>query len=104
MKKIIMANDQKIPPAGKQSEMDADITHEEMQVLNSLDVAPESDDAERVHLDNTDDDGTRLNEQSGQNSGSGNDLDIPGSELDDDNEEIGEEDEENNAYSQADTE
>jgi hypothetical protein len=29
----------------------------------------------------------------------GDDLDIPGSELDDDNEDIGEEDEENNYYS-----
>ena len=30
---------------------------------------------------------------------SGNDLDVPGSEDDDANEEIGEEDEENNSYS-----
>ena len=34
----------------------------------------------------------------------GNDLDIPGSELDDEQEEIGSEDEENNFYSEADTE
>jgi hypothetical protein len=34
----------------------------------------------------------------------GNDLDIPGSELDDEQEEIGSEDEENNFYSQGDTE
>ncbi len=33
----------------------------------------------------------------------GNDLDIPGSELDDDQEEIGSEDEENNFYSESDT-
>ncbi|WP_149206373.1 hypothetical protein [Flavobacterium johnsoniae] len=32
----------------------------------------------------------------------GNDLDVPGSELDDDQEEIGSEDEENNFYSQGD--
>lgn len=34
----------------------------------------------------------------------GNDLDIPGSELDDQQEEIGSEDEENNFYSESDTE
>ncbi|KAF2081415.1 hypothetical protein [Flavobacterium sharifuzzamanii] len=34
----------------------------------------------------------------------GNDLDIPGAELDDDQEEIGSEDEENNYYSEGDTE
>lgn len=34
---------------------------------------------------------------------SGSDLDIPGSELDDDEEAIGEEDEENNSYSSSDT-
>jgi hypothetical protein len=33
----------------------------------------------------------------------GNDLDVPGTEMDDANEEIGEEDEENNVYSNADT-
>jgi len=34
----------------------------------------------------------------------GNDLDIPGAELDDQQEEIGSEDEENNYYSEGDTE
>ncbi|OXA77343.1 hypothetical protein SAMN05444397_103503 [Flavobacterium aquidurense] len=34
----------------------------------------------------------------------GNDLDIPGAELDDEQEEIGSEDEENNFYSEGDTE
>lgn len=33
----------------------------------------------------------------------GDDLDVPGSELDDDQEEIGSEDEENNFYSESDT-
>ncbi len=33
----------------------------------------------------------------------GEDLDVPGSELDDDQEEIGSEDEENNFYSESDT-
>jgi hypothetical protein len=34
---------------------------------------------------------------------SGKDLDVPGAELDDDDEDIGSEDEENNAYSRGDT-
>ncbi len=50
-------------------------------------------------LDNTDDDGTPLNEGSFKNNLTGTDLDVPGADLDDDDEEIGEEDEENNDYS-----
>ena len=52
-------------------------------------------------LDNTDDEGEMLNERSDR---SGRDLDIPGSEDDDANEKIGEEDEENNSYSLPDPE
>jgi hypothetical protein len=50
-------------------------------------------------LDNTDDNGTPLNEGSFKNNLTGTDLDVPGADLDDDDEEIGEEDEENNNYS-----
>ena len=91
-------------PQESANDMNANISAEEMDMLENLDTDPESDDAERVFLENTDADGELLNEQSGGNSESGEDLDIPGAELDDENEEIGEEDEENNAYSQADTE
>ena len=97
-----MANDKQNVPPERQEEMDADISPEEIEMLNSLDTEPNSDDADRVLLDNTDEDGTRLNESSSGESGRG--LDVPGSELDNDNEDIGEEDEENNSYSQADTE
>lgn len=41
----------------------------------------------------------RWNEKGLDESYTGEDLDVPGSELDDDNEAIGEEDEENNYYS-----
>lgn len=47
-------------------------------------------------LDDTDEDGESLNEETNV---SGSDLDVPGSEEDDNDEEIGEEDEENNPYS-----
>ena len=57
-----------------------------------------------AHLDNTDGDGDILNELSVAEDNSGADLDIPGAEDDDEDEIIGEEDEENNGYSQADTE
>jgi hypothetical protein len=58
------------------------------------------DDENLVHaeLDNTDGDGDPLNEE-GEETFTGNDLDVPGSELDDADEAIGEEDEENNYYS-----
>ncbi len=52
-------------------------------------------------LDNTDNEGEMLNERTDR---SGDELDIPGSEEDDLNEKIGEEDEENNSYSLRDPE
>jgi hypothetical protein len=115
---MVMENDQKqgqdknpeansthvtgMPPKNA-NEMEANISAEEMEMLESLETDADGEDADRVYLDNTDADGTRLNEKSGVNSETGDDLDIPGAELDDENEEIGEEDEENNSYSQADT-
>jgi len=53
----------------------------------------------QASLDSTDNEGTPLNEKTSFNSVSGSDLDVPGSEEDDTNEDIGEEDEENNPYS-----
>jgi len=53
----------------------------------------------RASLDSTDNEGEPLNERSSFNAVSGSDLDVPGSEEDDANEDIGEEDEENNPYS-----
>jgi len=53
----------------------------------------------RASLDSTDNDGEPLNERTSFNAISGSDLDVPGSEEDDQNEDIGEEDEENNPYS-----
>jgi hypothetical protein len=45
-----------------------------------------------------------LNEGGLSNSNSGQDLNVPGAEIDDVNEEIGDEDEENNDYSLANSE
>ena len=53
----------------------------------------------RAELDDTDDEGEPLNEKASANAISGSDLDVPGAEEDNQNEDIGEEDEENNPYS-----
>jgi len=79
-----------------------DVTEEEKKLLERAD-RPLTDDTENVQklaLDNTDGEDP-LNE-SGNPVDMGVDLDVPGAELDDDNEEIGEEDEENNAYTKPD--
>lgn len=67
-----------------------------------LDTAGEDDEERRLHgaeLDNRDDDGELLNENSSDDIASGSELDVPGSEEDDYDEALGEEDEENNSYS-----
>jgi hypothetical protein len=53
----------------------------------------------RASLDSTDNEGEPLNEKTSSNAISGSDLDVPGADEDDQNEDIGEEDEENNPYS-----
>lgn len=99
-----MYTEDMFPQDGKE-EMDANISPEERALLddsleNSLSV--DNNNLRRSALDTTDQDGDPVNESS--NLLTGEDLDIPGSELDDDAEAIGEEDEENNGYSSADTE
>jgi len=53
----------------------------------------------RAELDNTDNEGDMLNEKTSSNAISGSDLDTSGTDEDDMDENIGEEDEENNPYS-----
>jgi len=79
----------------------SNVSRQERQDLYaSANVTPGDEgagDLKRAQLDNVDDEGELLEEQTGQLSGE--DLDVPGSELDDDNESTGAEDEENNSYS-----
>lgn len=99
-----MATEANTPQGNDNSEND--ITPEELSLLDdSINNIDEGDDIhlKRSALDNTDEDGELLNEKSMADDISGEDLDVPGSENDDSNEEIGEEDEENNGYSNADT-
>lgn len=77
----------------------SNVTKEEKEAL--ADAAAklptrDQDNLDRAKLQQTDDEGEPLNEKTNQ---SGSDLDVPGSEADDHNEAIGEEDEENNPYS-----
>ena len=65
-------------------------------------LTQEERELQSLQLDNTDEDGEPLNEKSLADDMTGEDLDIPGAELDDEDEAIGEEDEENNLYSQPD--
>lgn len=84
-------------------ESDSDVSDEERELLE---LAANADPAYRdernfqqAALDNRDADGEALNEDNVVE-----DLDVPGSEDDDDMEQNGAEDEENNAYSDSDTE
>lgn len=81
---------------------DADVSSDERETLKTgEDYMPTRDEDNLIgaNLDNTDFEGEPLNEGSFGNRRSGKDLDIPGEEIDDRNESIGEEDEENNEYS-----
>ena len=80
---------------------DADVTPEDIAMLTAADQNRDMDDPDNEEslLDTTDEDGDPLNEPVGSYSNAGADLDVPGSETDDGNENIGEEDEENNYYS-----
>lgn len=79
---------------------DENVSAEEKELLQRSSESMATPDDEKLRqsaVDNTDEDGEQLNEGVGL---SGEDLDVPGSEEDDADERIGEEDEENNSYSQ----
>lgn len=81
---------------------DADVSATERDVLQQAEEdMPVEDDPllRQAELDKTDNDGELLNEGSLSTDVSGGDLDISGVDSDDPMEAIGEEDEENNAYS-----
>lgn len=77
---------------------DTNVSRQERELLRDTESLDNIDDADlkRARLDDRDLEGEKLNEQTPQD---GKDLDVPGQEADDDNEDIGEEDEENNEYS-----
>ena len=80
---------------------DADVSKEDLELLNRSEQnmsIPDDISLAKAELEHTDADGDRLNEAI-TDGYTGDDLDIPGSELDNSDENIGEEDEENNYYS-----
>lgn len=88
------------------NELTCELTAEELSMLEenaSWDHPNARPFKEGLQLEDTDWEGDPLNESSFNTNHTGDDLDIPGADLDDENEKIGEEDEENNYYSQADT-
>ena len=87
--------------------MNSSITPEERAMLDDSfvnSISRDNENLKKSSFDNTDMEGLPLNENSFLDDFTGEGLDIPGAELDNLNEDIGEEDEENNGYSQADTE
>jgi hypothetical protein len=82
---------------------DADVTSEDLRMLDAAEQNMDTPDSENLmasSLDSVDDDGDPLNEDSSlADDMTGEDLDVPGSGDDDADERIGEEDEENNYYS-----
>jgi len=79
---------------------EADVSKDERKTLEDADYMPSRDEnnLRRASLDNEDFQGEELNEKGFGDVRSARDLDIPGSELDDRNQDIGEEDEENNEF------
>jgi len=78
---------------------ESQVSKEEEQLLEksaSGQAGPDEQQLEGARLDTTDNEGDPLNEE---DDVSGKDLDVPGAEEDDAEEELGEEDEENNSYS-----
>ena len=82
-------------------EPDSNVSETEKEVLATTehDMPGDDENLRQAALDDTDEDGTPLNEDSFMTNISGSDLDVPGANLDNDEESIGEEDEENNEYS-----
>ena len=82
---------------------DADVTEEDLRSLDAAEQNINTTDSLSLRnssLDNVDDDGDPLNEDSSLSLDmTGESLDVPGSSADDADERIGEEDEENNYYS-----
>ena len=86
------------------TDLTSDVSEEEKQLLQKSTGHQQTDeswDVDGISLDEKDNEGELLNEEGVRRSRSGADLDVPGADLDDADENIGEEDEENNVYSQS---
>lgn len=98
-----MINSEDKNPA-KENEIERNL--EDLNYPASEDIYNQEDKLEDINPEEISTDKTisQDNHEWKQNSDKlGNDLDVPGSELDDEQEDIGSEDEENNFYSESDT-
>jgi len=90
-----LLNEDDLPEEETTADADADVSEEEKELLEEASTTdPTYSEELRMRgavVDNVDNDGEPLNEAG--------DLDVPGAELDDDQERNGAEDEENNEYS-----
>ncbi len=91
-KNTTMENPNRVYPANVTYPPSEDIYNQDKE---ETEVDP--DDISKTKTSNEND--GKFNEKTFNQDKSGDDLDIPGSELDDEQEEIGSEDEENNGYS-----
>ena len=84
-----------------ENQPDSNVTSQERENLRRAanDMPGDDEDLRDAALDSTDEDGVSLNEGSFDRNITASDLDVPGADLDDAEEKIGEEDEENNEYS-----
>ena len=82
-------------------EQESELSPEEKKDLfkSANDMPGDDEGLREAALDNTDEEGEPLNEESFDRDVSADDLDVPGTSQDDRDEDIGEEDEENNEYS-----
>lgn len=90
-KSTTMENPNKVYPAYP--------TYPESEDIYNHDKEETEIDPEDISKTKTPNDDGKYNEKNFKQDKSGSDLDIPGAELDDEQEEIGSEDEENNGYS-----
>ena len=90
--------DDEVDVTGDSVSEDSDVSEDEKKALERTENMDTQDNENlyRAELDDEDLEGDKLNEEE---DFSGDDLDVPGKEDDDADEEIGEEDEENNPYS-----
>ncbi len=92
-------NLENIPTNNVAENKDSNISAEELAMLDAAGKYEEEQLLKKATLDGKDEEGVPLNEKAEALALDGSDLDVPGSEEDDSNEAIGEEDEENNSYS-----
>jgi hypothetical protein len=93
------------PSPAENADTDSNVSPLERKLLDeSANETPDEENADlrKMALDESDNEGVPLNEKGFKKDRFGEDLDVPGADQDDSDEDIGDEDEENNVYSNPD--